>query len=510
MFCIGVTRKNTTEKGVDILIKRDLKEFHVRNKLISKSLFIAWLLLTIMNVMLKENFINIAIFLTIGALTFPVTFILMKTERGVLFTTYWYQLAGYGLISGLLSLDATFNTYNFLYFILLASLLYQDRRILSFSSFLCFTIATTFFFLRKENLYGNGFATNYDYFYQAASFLMAILVLFTLLNYFEKLKVRWEQSKDEALERKHEIETTMNQTLKSVEFMKKNGVLLKERISEAEEISRYLLEGFELVNTGNMTTSENTTNISNNMRHVNEAIQEMNESSHQLVQKSKENSEVSKESDKEVQELKTQHLVLEQIVEENVQLLEDLLEKNEKVGDIVSIIENISVQTDLLSLNARIEAARAGVHGRGFAVVAGEVKKLALTVNQQTNLIQSIINDVQQQTKLANNKAVDGKKAIETTKKTTKRVSESFQRIYQNTMDTVALAETYQQRTKDINHNSNDITQNLYTLSHTSEELSTQSEEMVVSVEKIKAEMNGISKNFTQLENEMSNLTNLN
>jgi len=339
---------------------------------------------------------------------------------------------------------------------------------------------------------------------------MAILVLFTLLNYFEKLKVRWEQSKDEALERRLEIETTMNQTFKSVEFMKDNGVLLKERISEAEEISLYLLEGFELVNTGNMTTSENTTNISNNMKYVNDAIQEMNESSYQLVQKSKENSEVSQESDKEVEELKTQHMLLEQIVEENVRLLEDLLEKNEKVGEIVSIIENISVQTDLLSLNARIEAARAGVHGRGFAVVAGEVKKLALTVNQQTNLIQSIINDVQQQTKLANNKAVDGKKAIETTKKTTKRVSESFQRIYQNTLDTVALAETYQQRTKDINDNSNSITQNLYTLSHTSEELSTQSEEMVASVEKIKTEMNGISKNFTQLENEMSNLTNLN
>ena len=495
---------------MDILIKRDLKEFHVRNKLISKSLFIAWLLLTIMNIMLKENFINIAIFLIIGVLTFPVTFILMKKGKGILFTTYWYQLSGYGLISGLLSLDATFNVYNFLYFILLASLLYQDRKILSFSSFLCFTIATTFFFTRKENLYGNGFATNFDYFYQATSFLMAILVLFTLLNYFEKLKVRWEQSKDEALERRLEIETTMNQTFKSVEFMKDNGVLLKERISEAEEISLYLLEGFELVNTGNMTTSENTTNISNNMKYVNDAIQEMNESSYQLVQKSKENSEVSQESDKEVEELKTQHMLLEQIVEENVRLLEDLLEKNEKVGEIVSIIENISVQTDLLSLNARIEAARAGVHGRGFAVVAGEVKKLALTVNQQTNLIQSIINDVQQQTKLANNKAVDGKKAIETTKKTTKRVSESFQRIYQNTLDTVALAETYQQRTKDINDNSNSITQNLYTLSHTSEELSTQSEEMVASVEKIKTEMNGISKNFTQLENEMSNLTNLN
>jgi len=140
---------------VDILIKRDLKEFHVRNKLISKSLFIAWLLLTIMNIMLKENFINIAIFLIIGVLTFPVTFILMKKGKGILFTTYWYQLSGYGLISGLLSLDATFNVYNFLYFILLASLLYQDRKILSFSSFLCFTIATTFFFTRKENLYGN-------------------------------------------------------------------------------------------------------------------------------------------------------------------------------------------------------------------------------------------------------------------------------------------------------------------------------------------------------------------
>ncbi len=77
------------------------------------------------------------------------------------------------------------------------------------------------------------------------------------------------------------------------------------------------------------------------------------------------------------------------------QKIEELNSGAEKIGVIVSVIDDISEQTALLSLNAAIEAARAGEAGRGFAVVADEVRKLADKTIKSTTEIKSMVSEIQ-------------------------------------------------------------------------------------------------------------------
>jgi heme-based aerotactic transducer len=84
------------------------------------------------------------------------------------------------------------------------------------------------------------------------------------------------------------------------------------------------------------------------------------------------------------------------LIEETQALTNELLDSSRKINEIVKAIRNISTQTNILSINANIEAARAGAYGKGFAVVASEVRKLAVQTEQSLDYIQGHISIVQE------------------------------------------------------------------------------------------------------------------
>ena len=150
-------------------------------------------------------------------------------------------------------------------------------------------------------------------------------------------------------------------------------------------------------------------------------------------------------------------------VKESARTVETLGERSQQIGAIVGTIEDIADQTNLLALNAAIEAARAGEQGRGFAVVADEVRALAERTTKATREISEMIKAIQQQTKSAVAAMEEGEKEVEAgtseASKSSDALSDILSQIDNVTTQVNQIATAAEQQTSTTGEISRNITQ---------------------------------------------------
>jgi len=185
---------------------------------------------------------------------------------------------------------------------------------------------------------------------------------------------------------------------------------------------------------------------------------------------------------------------IQQVVSIAAEKVEELGKLGERIGAVVETIDDIAEQTNLLALNAAIEAARAGEHGRGFAVVADEVRKLAERSGRETKQIAELIQQVQAGTQEAVRAMASGARKVEHGTEKADLAGKALAEILAAVDGTVAQMSGIASAAEEMSAGARSVTEAMHGISAVVEENTASTEQMSAQAQQVASAIQGISE----------------
>ncbi|MBU2492043.1 MAG: HAMP domain-containing protein [Bacteroidetes bacterium] len=254
-----------------------------------------------------------------------------------------------------------------------------------------------------------------------------------------------------------------------------------ELASSASQIS----SSTEEMAAGASEQSSQTTEVASAVEQMTKTIMESTRNANDAAQAAKEAGAKANEGGKVVVETIKGINRIAEVVTESAKTIQELGKSSDQIGEIIQVINDIAEQTNLLALNAAIEAARAGEQGRGFAVVADEVRKLAERTTKATKEIETMIKQIQRDTSGAVEAIQEGTKEVERGKELAQKAGDSLHEIIANSdrvssiitqlaaasEEQSATSESISQNVEAINNVTHQTAQGTAQISHAAEDL---------------------------------------
>lgn len=299
--------------------------------------------------------------------------------------------------------------------------------------------------------------------YDTFVFLAVIIVLRTVVHLITKQWISKSIKQSLTTQSSYLAETT-TEILDTLSEQKRNFEALT---TNSKNISS-LVEKLRALSEDSVTTSKNTE------KQVSQSIS-FSEKEHDAI---------SSNADK--------MLILRQKIQMIAELILELSEHSQQIGNTISVVDDIAEQTNMLALNAAVEAARAGEHGKGFAVVAGEIRKLADESKQAITKITSLTSNIQYTTNSTVMATEEGSKEIESVVKDINILSSGSENLLKQIKEILDSLDSLNQNAK----KQNDIIERLNIIDEENSNLAeTLSLTISASAEKV-SKLNSLSNNI--------------
>ncbi|WCL49244.1 methyl-accepting chemotaxis protein [Leptospira sp. GIMC2001] len=265
-------------------------------------------------------------------------------------------------------------------------------------------------------------------------------------NFFKLVHIESSKLKEHSLTLGHDNELFV----KEIQIEKDSLINIEESINSINRLSSSILDRVNI-------QSEKTSYLNTSLNSITSNMDDLSKEADRLVDSTSASYDFSLEG--------------QNIVNHALAKVTELAKSNENIRMTVSIVEEISDQINLLSLNASIEAARAGEYGRGFAVVAGEVSRLADKTRENIDSIKQVVKDSQR----ASKESLDAMKQIQETMLSSmndlKNISEDIQKIAKGSTKSSINVQDLKITVEELSSNANIISSNIVDQWKMSEEI---------------------------------------